>query len=430
MLTTLIVDDEKLVRSELRRLIDWESYHIEIIGEAENGRAALHFLEEHPDTDLMFSDLTMPGISGIEFLERVRKDYPKVRIVVMTMHQDFDFVQQALRLGAVDYITKTQIERQNFGSILKNLLKRLASLPGETCCETDELTVCVNLDPGQPFHKGDALQKLAENMWLLPTGEEPPAAPQIICLKMTGVFGQSFRQLTGQIKKYLNTRLFYLYKPECKCYFCQEGELLERPDERDQTAALMKGSEWLMQDKAFQEILQKIPEMRMTREELVVFLYQPYLFCASYLHLTPTDYFTQTENLTWWYQWVQWLKKLRSDTAACLCPQDSSVYSIHKAMDYIQTNYMKDISLSDILEIAAMSKSRFSQLFKEQTGLTFGDYLKQLRIQQAQKLLANTKISISSVGVQVGYPDDRNFRRIFLETTGYTPAHYRKKNQT
>ena len=137
MLKTLIVDDEKLVRSELRRLIDWESYHIEIIGEAENGRAALHFLEEHPDTDLMFSDLTMPGISGIEFLERVRKDYPKVRIVVMTMHQDFDFVQQALRLGAVDYITKTQIERQNFGSILKNLLKRLASLPAETCCVTD-----------------------------------------------------------------------------------------------------------------------------------------------------------------------------------------------------------------------------------------------------------------------------------------------------
>ncbi|MGI5857094.1 MAG: response regulator [Candidatus Merdivicinus sp.] len=62
----MIVDDEKIVRAEIRRLADWEKYGMEIVGEAENGRAALHFLQENP-VDLMITDLSMPGLSGIDF---------------------------------------------------------------------------------------------------------------------------------------------------------------------------------------------------------------------------------------------------------------------------------------------------------------------------------------------------------------------------
>lgn len=427
MLKTLIVDDEKLVRSELRHLVDWADYQIEIVGEAENGRMALRFLEQHPDTDLMISDLTMPGISGIEFLETVRQQHPHVRIVVMTMHQDFDLLQQALRLGAVDYITKTQIERQNFSKILKNLLKRLASVPGETCCEADELSVCINIQPDQPSTKMEHLQKITENIWILPPNETPPPDNHFLSLHISDTFGKTFRQLTTYIQDYLHTRLFYLYRPDCRDYRLSYKDTTPvPPDERDQLAARMKGSDWLVQEKLYRQILQKIPGLGMTREELTVFLYQPYLYCASFLNLTPTDYFTQIEHLDWWYQWSQWLENFRNRVMPCLYPQGSPAYAIQEAMEYVRLNYGKDLSLSDILEITSMSKSSFSKLFKEQAGMTFGEYLKKVRMESAQKLLAHTEFSIAQIGEQTGYLDERNFRRAFLEYTGCSPAHYRK----
>lgn len=96
MIKAVVVDDERLVRKGFISLIDWSSFGVVIVGEAGDGNAALALLREQ-ETDLLFVDLTMPGMSGFDLIRQVRQRFPAIRCVVLTCHHEFDYVQEALR---------------------------------------------------------------------------------------------------------------------------------------------------------------------------------------------------------------------------------------------------------------------------------------------------------------------------------------------
>ncbi len=124
MIQALIVDDECLVRMGLRLVFPWEKYHIEIVGEAASGEKALAFLQTQP-VQLVVTDITMPGMSGLDLLRNVRAFDPSIKVVMLTCHQDFDYIQESLRLGAIDYIVKTQLENQDLDEILQRIVKHI-----------------------------------------------------------------------------------------------------------------------------------------------------------------------------------------------------------------------------------------------------------------------------------------------------------------
>jgi two-component system, response regulator YesN len=101
----LIVDDEILVRLALKTLIDWKKHGFEIIGEAENGIQALDLLREVP-AEIVLTDIRMPEMDGLALIASVAASWPETRCLILSNHNDFEYVQQALRLGAVDYILK------------------------------------------------------------------------------------------------------------------------------------------------------------------------------------------------------------------------------------------------------------------------------------------------------------------------------------
>lgn len=105
MIRVFVVDDEKLVRRGIIGLIDWEKYGMEVVGDSGNSQETLEFLKRE-EVDLLFSDLEMPGLSGVPFLQEVKKVRPEIQIVVLTMHQEFELIQQSLRVGILDYITR------------------------------------------------------------------------------------------------------------------------------------------------------------------------------------------------------------------------------------------------------------------------------------------------------------------------------------
>ncbi|QHW30565.1 response regulator [Paenibacillus rhizovicinus] len=124
MIKTLIVDDEIYVRKGLISIMPWEKFGFKIIGEASSGEKALEFLNEHR-VDVVFMDLTMPGMSGFELMKETRAAHAGVKTVVLTCHQDFDFVQKAMRLGAIDYIVKTQLEKEKLEELLARISDRI-----------------------------------------------------------------------------------------------------------------------------------------------------------------------------------------------------------------------------------------------------------------------------------------------------------------
>lgn len=100
----LLVDDHALVRAGFRMLLGQAS-GITVVGEASTGHEALRLVETLlPDVVLM--DISMPGLNGLEAVRRIAGQFPQVRVVILSMHANEEYVRQALRSGASGYLLK------------------------------------------------------------------------------------------------------------------------------------------------------------------------------------------------------------------------------------------------------------------------------------------------------------------------------------
>jgi DNA-binding NarL/FixJ family response regulator len=101
------VDDHAVVRAGVRRLLEQEPL-FEVTGEAESGEKAYQIFGELKP-DVMVMDLSMPGMGGLESIRRILMRYEKAKILVLSMHEDLSFANQALKLGAKGYLTKNTL---------------------------------------------------------------------------------------------------------------------------------------------------------------------------------------------------------------------------------------------------------------------------------------------------------------------------------
>lgn len=99
-------------------------------------------------------------------------------------------------------------------------------------------------------------------------------------------------------------------------------------------------------------------------------------------------------------------------------------------LDMIETNYMREIRLTDVAKQFYLSANYLSVLIKKETGLTFSELLIQKRIALARKMLMETNLPIQDIMEQVGYKDYSCFIKLFKKHTGYTPYAYRKVTES
>ena len=104
MIRVLLADDHSIVRAGLRRLIE-ESEDIRVIAEASDGQEAIRFVQTSlPDVAVV--DISMPGVDGLEVIDQIHNRHPKLPILVLTMHEEEQYVIRALSVGATGYVTK------------------------------------------------------------------------------------------------------------------------------------------------------------------------------------------------------------------------------------------------------------------------------------------------------------------------------------
>lgn len=100
----LLADDHTILRAGLKMMLNAQP-DMEVVGEAHDGRQALQeAMRLHPDIILM--DITMPDMNGIEATKQVKKHLPDVKVLILTMHENDEYVFQALRAGASGYLLK------------------------------------------------------------------------------------------------------------------------------------------------------------------------------------------------------------------------------------------------------------------------------------------------------------------------------------
>lgn len=106
----LLADDHGVMRSGLKHLLSAQP-RLTVVGEASSGLEAVD-LARSLKPDLVVLDLSMPGMSGLDALKRMRDEVPWVRVLVLTMHDDPEYVRQALSLGAAGYVLKAAADSE------------------------------------------------------------------------------------------------------------------------------------------------------------------------------------------------------------------------------------------------------------------------------------------------------------------------------
>lgn len=119
----LIVDDDKLARKGLVAIMDWEKYGFEVVGDVQNGRKALEFLRNHP-VDIVFTDIDMPEIDGLELMQMCGEEFPEIKFVILSVYENFSYAQTAIRMGALDYISKISFSPEECGTILERVSEK------------------------------------------------------------------------------------------------------------------------------------------------------------------------------------------------------------------------------------------------------------------------------------------------------------------
>ena len=117
MIKVLLADDHSIVRAGLRRIVE-ESGDMEVVAEADDGREAIQLVQK-TDPDVAVIDISMPGLDGLEVISQLQARQPKLPILVLTMHEEGQYVVRAVQAGAMGYITKQSAPEQLVKAIRK-----------------------------------------------------------------------------------------------------------------------------------------------------------------------------------------------------------------------------------------------------------------------------------------------------------------------
>lgn len=251
MYKVMLVDDEPIIVEGLSRSIEWEKWNCEIVATAYDGVEGKKLIEEKRP-DMVFMDICMPEMDGLSMIAAIHSEFPDLQVCVLTGYRDFEYAQEAIRLGVTRFLLKPS--------------------------NMDELE--------------EAIEKMCQN------------------LKKKGITGETSEVATA------------------------ENEV--------------------------------------------------------------------TENA-------------------------SSSFIVKNAMNYIEENYTKKLTLSEVAEKTYVSQWHLSKLLNRHTGQSFSEILNHVRIEHAKELLKDPALRIGDVSEQVGFLDLAHFSRVFKKQEGISANEYRNR---
>ncbi len=455
MIRALVVDDEKRVRQGFMAMTDWEAHGIRIIGEAKDGHSALAFLSKH-EVDLLFVDISMPGMSGFELIERVRDLYPDMRSVILTCHHEFDYVQEALRLGAIDYIVKTLFGPDNAEETIGRVMKRIKrEAKSASSVRLFQSAACYSaaVPDADPTALREALPAerqpvpLEEGIWIVPMSRSESAdwirdlpgavaaAWYAVHIGSTGDYPMT--EAKELLVKRLGAYLFYASPPPGSSIRLEELLAAPSSDGAELNEAFTEWNQWkwLLYGEAWKKFIGLVENLRPQPGRLLPFLRSviesgpAYFQWLSLDPLNPDGHISKLEKLP--YSWKEWktcfmqfaLQVQQRLTETALSREVAG--SLLRAVHYMTQRLDANLNQEAVARHVGMSRSYFSQCFKKFTGAAFVDTLRHMRIRHAQSLLQNSRLSVVEIASRSGFEDDKYFSRVFREMTGQLPSEFR-----
>ena len=114
----IIIDDHKLFTNGLSSIL--ESIGMRVMSTFENGKKAIHYLQNN-EIDIVFSDINMPEMNGLQLCKKLKKDKIKVKIIILSMYEDINIIKEAFDSGASAYLSKNTEKEEIIKAIEKSL---------------------------------------------------------------------------------------------------------------------------------------------------------------------------------------------------------------------------------------------------------------------------------------------------------------------
>jgi len=147
MKKVMIVEDEELILLGIRSIVDWEKLDLNLVHMACNGQEALEMWEKEP-VDIIITDIDMPEMSGLELLKRIRHKDERVRFIILTGFDEFEYAREAIRLEVENYILKP-INEEELEQQLKAAVEKLEELEKKKISYIDEKTAWLQFLSGK-----------------------------------------------------------------------------------------------------------------------------------------------------------------------------------------------------------------------------------------------------------------------------------------
>lgn len=475
-----ILDDEVLIRKSIILKIDSSDY--QVVFHSDDGELLIDYMKEKGpwSVDLVLVDIEMPLMNGFDVIDKVREINKDMIFVIISGHNDFNNMQNAIRKGVSDYILKP-IRPDNLNEVMRKFHQKLIAREQEfrTLC-LEELTqhlsqrgdgglshrakmtfdnyftsgfklslrLLGNLDsdlswsdlqyedgwsliyPGRPnllisFIKGSCHTEDME----LGTVTEYVSIKQnglsdlyqliehgISVIRENIVLGKHTRIIQGNEKSLVEIDIKNWRKKADNCV----DMILRFVRNKDFEKALEKNYELF----TYKDVPQRVVEdiwLKIAYEVGAIIKDNGSLVGGAWLR-KPKDESEFREYVT---NAMKAMLNLENKEEHVRTSKDV----IKEILEYFEDNYYKDIALSDIAERFYINRSHLSRVFKKETGKTFVEYVTSIRMKKACFYLENSDKSIQEISYLIGYGDSRYFSQLFNRHKGLTPTKYRSNSR-
>jgi DNA-binding NarL/FixJ family response regulator len=180
----LLAEDHTIVRKGLRSLLDGEA-GIRVVGEAADGREAVTKVGQLlPDVVVM--DIAMPALNGLEATRQIRNRFPKVKVLILTMHADEEYIPQVLQAGASGYVVKQAAPEELVSAVQAVYQGELFLSPSISRTVTQEYARQAEASTGQD-HDDPLTPREREVLQLIAEGQPPRQIAHLLCISIKTV---------------------------------------------------------------------------------------------------------------------------------------------------------------------------------------------------------------------------------------------------